>query len=78
MTRLEQEIGAVLTAHPQPAVRALLLDCWRLGQRYGEAEGLAYLEMYRAAIENYERAQRALAHRGAWAAGGSAATTGTA
>lgn len=60
MPDLERAIEVVLEEYGSPAARRLLLDCWQLGVRHGEAEGLKFLAVYRHAFEQFARAERDL------------------
>ncbi|MFM8272696.1 MAG: hypothetical protein ACKODX_10235 [Gemmata sp.] len=55
MPELERAIEQVLEEYGSPAARRLLLDCWELGARHGEAEGLRFLAVYRRSFEEYAR-----------------------
>ena len=58
MNDLETAIGLVLAAHPGPAAARLMMDCWALGVKYGESEGLRYLAVYKRCFDEYEADRR--------------------
>lgn len=58
MDDLDAAIGLILADFSTPAHHRLMTDCWALGQKYGESEGLRYAAMYLRCFEDFERDRR--------------------
>jgi hypothetical protein len=69
VSELETLFDAIRTVRDCPAVRRLLLDCWSVATREGEAAGLVWGRMLLSGVRRYQAHEDAI--RGPVRAGGS-------